>query len=97
MDTVEGNLYEEDFLSSFFDPIKDDFSITQTASLKSASNPAAVDFDSSPFNFSLSEEEELLCCSSREGGNPEEDEGFEGMLHLYTIVSQLIHVCVICF
>ncbi len=76
MDIVESNLYEEDFLSSFFDPTKDEFS-SQTVypNLKSSN---AVDFDNSPFNFSLSEEES---CSKvgREGGNPEEDEGFEGM------------------
>ena len=74
---MDSNLYEEDFLSSFFDPTKDEFS-TQTVypNLKSSN---AVDFDNSPFNFSLSEEEESCSKVGREGGNPEEDEGFEGM------------------
>ncbi len=74
---MEVNLYEDEFLSSIFEPAKEEFSATRTfyPHLKSSIN--AVDLDESLLSLSPSEED--YCKIGREGGNPEEDEGFEGM------------------
>lgn len=79
MDVMEASLCEDDLLSTFFDTTKDaEFSANQTV-YPNQKFSSALDFENS--SFSLSPSSESSCKVGREGGNPEEDEGFEGMLN----------------
>lgn len=98
MDVVDANLYEEDqdFFSSFFDTAKDDFSSNQIVypNLKLSANAIDLENSCSP----LREDSSKI---GREGGNPEEDEGFEGMsnvsftmlLFIKILVFFLVRLC----
>ena len=75
MDNMEVNLCEEDLLSSIFEPPKDEFSASQA--YYHDFKPNAVDLVNPPLDLPLLAVENPKK-PGREGGNPEEDEGFEG-------------------
>ena len=75
---MEANLYEDEFLSSIFEPTKEEFLATQTFYPNLKTSISAVDLDESLLSLSPLEDS---CKLGREGGNPEEDEGFEGTFY----------------
>lgn len=81
---METTFYEDDFLSSIvFNEKKDDFYANQ--SFFTDPNLLKVSELDGSAPLSLSPLREELCKVVREGGNPEEDEGFEGMYIYYSM------------
>lgn len=72
---METTFNDDDFFSIVFNDKKDDFYANQ-----SFFDPNLVSESDGSAPLSLSPLREELCKVVREGGNPEEDEGFEGKL-----------------